>query len=367
MANALEGLGHDVWWDHDIEAGKDFGTEIQQALDRAACVVVLWSQESVKSRWVLDESEEGLQKERLVPVLIDDVKPPMGYRRIEAANLAGWSGSQDDPEFQVLVKAIGRHSSQSPTTSVDTVAAVAEQPAPLVDGITQFPPPEPTPESSQAPTAADSVGEPIRIAKGLTEGLKGKRVRIVHSKARKRDAVSALQILQTAGASATLGEIGLGVHDSHRGAVYFHDDRDVALVLTGLFDHVEGLTPRHVEDPLAENDLAMCLVEQLAPPPTEAKGIRGLKVRLLYAKELRENAMEAVEFLQRAGAIPTLDSLARGQHIGNRGKVHFHRDAASARVVAETLGRFGSFAPERIEGSGAAFEIVAWFLPATLD
>ncbi|HIG42367.1 MAG TPA: toll/interleukin-1 receptor domain-containing protein [Gammaproteobacteria bacterium] len=53
---------------------------MEEALEAARCVVVVWSNHSIKSQWVRTEAHEGLERKILVPLLLDDVKPPLAYR-----------------------------------------------------------------------------------------------------------------------------------------------------------------------------------------------------------------------------------------------------------------------------------------------
>jgi TolB-like protein/Tfp pilus assembly protein PilF len=80
VVDALEGAGLSVWWDSHIRPGAGFDDEIQAALDAARAVVVLWSSASIASQWVKEEAREGLRREVLVPVCIDAVEPPLGFR-----------------------------------------------------------------------------------------------------------------------------------------------------------------------------------------------------------------------------------------------------------------------------------------------
>jgi hypothetical protein len=59
------------------------------------CMVVLWSTHSVDSDWVKEEAEEARALGNLIPVLIEPVKPPVGFRSIQAADLTDWDGSTD--------------------------------------------------------------------------------------------------------------------------------------------------------------------------------------------------------------------------------------------------------------------------------
>ncbi len=103
LAVELEALGWTVWWDRKLQAGKTFAGVIESEIKKADCVLVLWSKASIVSRWVRDEANEGLERGVLVPVLIDAVAPPTGFRSIHAANLAGYQGDQTSPDFRQLV------------------------------------------------------------------------------------------------------------------------------------------------------------------------------------------------------------------------------------------------------------------------
>jgi formylglycine-generating enzyme required for sulfatase activity len=106
LAKALEDLGWKVWWDWSIPVGKTWRQVISEALEAADCVVVAWSKEAIKSDWVCEEAEEGRTRKILVPVLIEDVKPPLGFRQMQAASLVNWGGQLDHPEFRKLLHAI---------------------------------------------------------------------------------------------------------------------------------------------------------------------------------------------------------------------------------------------------------------------
>lgn len=106
IAKAIEQYRYSVWWDRIIPPGRSFDKVIEEELDAAKCVVVLWSKDSVMSDWVKEEADEGLRRKILIPVLIDDVKIPLGFRRKQAANLINWNGTSDHEEFDLLLSSI---------------------------------------------------------------------------------------------------------------------------------------------------------------------------------------------------------------------------------------------------------------------
>jgi TIR domain-containing protein len=106
FADALESLGWSVWWDREIPLGKAFDQVIEEELNAARCVIVLWSKEAVRSRWVKTEAAAAADRECLIPVLIEDVSIPFEFKRIQTAMLMNWQGDAADPEFIPLIQAI---------------------------------------------------------------------------------------------------------------------------------------------------------------------------------------------------------------------------------------------------------------------
>jgi len=117
LAEALEREGWSVWWDRRILPGKTFDEVIDTALAGAKCVVVLWSKSSAASNWVRAEASEGARRGILVPVLIEEVAIPFGFRQLQIADLRNWQGSQPHSEYESLLKAILEKIGQPPGTT----------------------------------------------------------------------------------------------------------------------------------------------------------------------------------------------------------------------------------------------------------
>jgi TIR domain/Bacterial Ig-like domain (group 2) len=103
VASLLESAGCTVWWDRRIPAGRTWRSMIEEALREMRCMVVLWSTHSVDSDWVKEEAEEARALGKLIPVLIEPVKPPVGFRSIQAADLIDWDGSRDSLGARQLI------------------------------------------------------------------------------------------------------------------------------------------------------------------------------------------------------------------------------------------------------------------------
>lgn len=106
VAAGLESRGWSVFWDRHIPTGDDFGEHLQQQINNARCIVVLWSKASIASRFVRDEATEGLDG-RLVPALIEAVNQPLGFRQLQAADLRNWHGERPHVEFDWFADSIG--------------------------------------------------------------------------------------------------------------------------------------------------------------------------------------------------------------------------------------------------------------------
>ena len=106
IATALEKVGHSVWWDMHVRGGTQFAKAIEQALREADAVVVLWSKKSVESAWVRDEAAAGRDTGKLIPVRLDAVEPPLGFRQYQTIDLSRWKGNRRVDVFEELTRAI---------------------------------------------------------------------------------------------------------------------------------------------------------------------------------------------------------------------------------------------------------------------
>lgn len=118
LARAIKSYGWSTWWDSDVPPGVEYDQLIEDEIREAKCVIVGWSQTSIQSLWVKDEAQEALDLRKLFPVLIDAVKPPMGFRRIHNVDLADWDGTINAPQLKKLVKNIEKKLGPAPNQDV---------------------------------------------------------------------------------------------------------------------------------------------------------------------------------------------------------------------------------------------------------
>jgi len=127
LAKSLKARGLPVWGAWKIPAGEKFRKAISEALERAACVVVLWSSAAINSDWVLDEADEGRSRGILVPVIIEDILPPLGHRQVQAASFLNWGGEAKSTEFIKLLQDIESKINPSNTTKKIEYAKITQE------------------------------------------------------------------------------------------------------------------------------------------------------------------------------------------------------------------------------------------------
>jgi N-acetylmuramoyl-L-alanine amidase len=106
LVKVLSSKKWSIWWDTKLRTGEVFDRKIEDALAEVKCVVVAWSSNSVRSMWVRAEAHEAQRRGILVPVLLDEVVPPLPFGQIETRNLVGWDGREDAPEILRLIEDI---------------------------------------------------------------------------------------------------------------------------------------------------------------------------------------------------------------------------------------------------------------------
>jgi TolB-like protein len=108
LVDALKADSLSVWWDARITAGSEWREDIQEQLDAAACVIVVWSKRSVgpQGRFVRDEAARAQARGTYLPIRIDMVQPPLGFGELHAISLQGWKGDRADPRYHRLLSAV---------------------------------------------------------------------------------------------------------------------------------------------------------------------------------------------------------------------------------------------------------------------
>ena len=170
LVSAFQTQGWSVFWDRSIPAGSTWRSHIGAALDEARCIVVLWSRHSVRSDWVSEEADEGKRRRILIPVIVDGVQPPRGFREVQAADLTDWQPGVPSDRFkrlcldmsELLRAGAGAAAGPAPSAAPARAESPNEPPtgAPSRPASPQ-PPPRPSAEPAAPREPSETIAAPI--------------------------------------------------------------------------------------------------------------------------------------------------------------------------------------------------------------
>jgi hypothetical protein len=95
----LREIDGSIFWDQRLRVGTPISEEIYKLLGEAACVLVVWTKNSVSSQWVQAECLDACKDGRLVPVAMDGrlgIRPP--FKALSHFELVNWGGDES-PAF----------------------------------------------------------------------------------------------------------------------------------------------------------------------------------------------------------------------------------------------------------------------------
>ena len=70
IGDALRALGYSVWRDDDLPSHRSYSDVIEEQLDLAKAVVVVWPNEAVRSQWVRSEADRARSHDKLVQLAV---------------------------------------------------------------------------------------------------------------------------------------------------------------------------------------------------------------------------------------------------------------------------------------------------------
>ena len=130
LARDLQAQGFSVWWDFNLVGGASFRQQILEHLNAAYAVIVIWTNNSVASEFVLDEADHAHREKKLIPLRaegLDISAIPIGFRQIQTIPL-----SDQERLFQAL-----NNLKVSPSQTEDgqeaTFASLCRRLVPLMD------------------------------------------------------------------------------------------------------------------------------------------------------------------------------------------------------------------------------------------
>ena len=106
VADCLRSDGFEVWRDDELPAHRPYAEVIEERINQARAVVVLWSAEAAKSHWVRAEADTARGAATLVQASRDGTLPPMPFNQIQCADLKAWDGQRTAPGWRKLVGSV---------------------------------------------------------------------------------------------------------------------------------------------------------------------------------------------------------------------------------------------------------------------
>jgi TolB-like protein len=122
---ALEAQDWSVWWDSAIVPGQEFDRLIEAELARSKAVLVIWTANSVGSRWVRGEARAGADRGILVPVRMGNVELPIDFRAIHSISLDAGTRTSSSAEFAEVLNALGALIHKPPSTAASPALKAA--------------------------------------------------------------------------------------------------------------------------------------------------------------------------------------------------------------------------------------------------
>jgi hypothetical protein len=128
IADRLGSLGYSIWWDKHLRAGQVFVDEIERQLDEARAVLTAWSVNARSSTWVYAESARGLDNNKFLQLRLDDVRLPLPFEALQAADMSGgrseWGQLED-----ALTRVVRDRRPPEPVERMQSPGALATPPA----------------------------------------------------------------------------------------------------------------------------------------------------------------------------------------------------------------------------------------------
>ena len=132
LVAAIEAQGLSVWWDPAIIPGQEFDRQIDAELKIAAAVLVIWTPNSVESRWVRGEARDAADRGILVPVRFEAATLPIDVRALHTIDLDDSAVAASGPRIQEVLHALDVLIARRDGRPPEPAKAVPMPPAPAI-------------------------------------------------------------------------------------------------------------------------------------------------------------------------------------------------------------------------------------------
>ncbi len=175
LAKLLEQEKFSTWWDWQIIGGTNYRQAIGGAIAKADKVIVLWSEHSVTSDFVIDEAARAKLAGKLIPVSIDGSEPPLGFGALHTLSMPDWSclspelvaslqdrPPNDGPDLAGSMRSPHRRSALSAISGADQTGVLAAVERDLADYLRWF-----VAMMAVSPTIVERTAEARRLGRHI--------------------------------------------------------------------------------------------------------------------------------------------------------------------------------------------------------
>jgi len=95
IARKLTDFGFSVWWDNLLSPGELFDEVLTNKVKGSKVVLVLWTEDSIQSKWVHAEASLALSLDKLIPIkphTLDFKKLPLPFNTLHTINITNFQG-----------------------------------------------------------------------------------------------------------------------------------------------------------------------------------------------------------------------------------------------------------------------------------
>lgn len=117
VVQELESLGFSVWWDDRLTPNESWDKLIEDEIEDAKVVVVLWTTASIRSDWVRTEATYGKDNRKLIQARCEEISPPLAFTLLQRAELGGWRAGHAHDGWSRLVDWASAMTGVRPTRS----------------------------------------------------------------------------------------------------------------------------------------------------------------------------------------------------------------------------------------------------------
>lgn len=89
-----------------MPAHREFSVVIEEKLNEVDAVLVVWSEDALRSRWVLAEADLAHEQGKLVQFSLDGTIPPFPFNRVHCEQGIGWTGDITAAPWRKIVSSV---------------------------------------------------------------------------------------------------------------------------------------------------------------------------------------------------------------------------------------------------------------------